>query len=43
MKSFELVSEITEIEPIATGKAVRARARLRKHYGPGRWRGRDDL
>ena len=38
MKPFEIISEITDIEPIAVGKAVRDRARLRKQYGPGRWR-----
>ena len=38
MKSFEIVSEITDIEPIAVGKSIRDRARLRKQYGPGRWR-----
>jgi hypothetical protein len=35
---FELRSEITEIEVIAVGRAVGALARLRKVYGPGRWR-----
>lgn len=38
MKSFEIVGEITDIETIAVGKSVRDRARLRKQYGPGRWR-----
>jgi hypothetical protein len=38
MQSFEIISEITEIEPIAIGGAIRDRARLRKQYGPGRWR-----
>jgi hypothetical protein len=35
---FELVSEITKIEPIAAGTGVRDRTRLRKLYGRGRWR-----
>ena len=35
---FEIVSEISEIETIATGSGVRDRARLRKQYGRGRWR-----
>ena len=35
---FEIVSEITGIETIATGTGVRDRARLRKQYGRGRWR-----
>lgn len=38
MTGFELRSEITEIEVIAVGRAVRALARLQKLYGPGRWR-----
>jgi hypothetical protein len=37
-KSFEIVSEITEIETIAVGRSIRNTARLRKQYGPGRWR-----
>ena len=35
---FEIVSEITNVETIATGAGVRDRARLRKQYGRGRWR-----
>ena len=35
---FEILGEITQIEPIARGTGVRDRARLRKQYGPGRWR-----
>ena len=38
MKSFEIISEISDIETIATGSAIRDLARLRKHYGRGRWR-----
>ena len=38
MKSFEITSEITNIEPIAVGGSVRERARLQKQYGSGRWR-----
>jgi len=37
---FEIVSEIAEIETIATGKGVRDRNRLRKFYGGIRWRKR---
>ncbi len=40
MIDFEIVSEITDIETIATGTGVRDRARLRKQYGKGRWRKR---
>jgi len=36
--SFELISEITDIEVIATGSAIHDLARLRKQYGRGRWR-----
>ncbi len=35
---FELVGEITKIELIAVGRAIRELARLRKQYGKGRWR-----
>ena len=35
---FEIVSEITNIETIAVGKAIREISRLRKFYGKGRWR-----
>ena len=35
---FEIVGEITQIETIAHGSGVRDRARLRRHYGQGRWR-----
>lgn len=36
--AFEIISEITEIETIAVGNAIREIARLRKRYGYGRWR-----
>jgi hypothetical protein len=35
---FEVVSEITKIEPIAVGGRIHDLERLRKSYGPGRWR-----
>ena len=38
MIDFEIVSEISRVETIATGTAVRDRARLQKRYGRGRWR-----
>ena len=38
MIEFEIVSEISEVETIATGQGVHDRARLRKQYGKGRWR-----
>lgn len=36
--NFEIVGEITDIEIIAIGNAIREIIRLRKHYGTGRWR-----
>ena len=38
MESFEVVSEITEIEIIASGHSIRENLRLQKQYGHGRWR-----
>ncbi len=35
---FSILGEISSIEVIARGVGVRDRARLRKAYGPGRWR-----
>jgi hypothetical protein len=35
---FEIIGDIESIETIATGKSIRDIARLRKQYGPGRWR-----
>ena len=35
---FELASEIVDVETIAVGRAIRDLTRLRKRYGPGRWR-----
>jgi len=35
---FEIISKITEIEPIASGTGIRDLPRLRKMYGKGRWR-----
>ena len=34
---FEIIGEITGIEIIAKGHAIRDLARLRKKYGAGRW------
>jgi hypothetical protein len=36
--SLKVLSEITGVEIIATGRGIRELARLRKTYGPGRWR-----
>jgi len=35
---FEVIGEITGLETIAAGGTIRELARLRKMYGPGRWR-----
>lgn len=35
---FEIVGEITDVEVIAVGTAIRDLAWLRKKYGLGRWR-----
>jgi hypothetical protein len=38
MRSFAIISEINNIEIIAVGSGIRDISRLRKLYGPGRWR-----
>lgn len=35
---FEVVSEISNVQTIAAGRAIRQLGRLQKLYGPGRWR-----
>jgi hypothetical protein len=35
---FEIVGEITQVETIAVGSRIRDLPRLRRLYGPGRWR-----
>ena len=35
---FEVISDITNIEIIATGTGIRNRERLQKQYGKGKWR-----
>ncbi len=37
---FEIIGEISDVETIAQGRGIREVARLRKLYGPGRWRKR---
>jgi hypothetical protein len=36
--NFEIIGEITDIEPIAIGSKIRDISRLRRMYGKGRWR-----
>ena len=38
MTGVKLRSQLTNIQVIATGRSLRARARLRRLYGAGRWR-----
>lgn len=35
---FDIVGEVTDIEPIAIGTRIRILPLLRKRYGRGRWR-----
>ena len=35
---FEIIGTIENIETIAIGRRIREIQRLRKQYGPGRWR-----
>jgi len=35
---FEIVGEITHVETIAVGRGIRDLSRLRRQFGPGRWR-----
>ena len=35
---FEIIGDLTDIEPSAAGSAIREVVRLRKQYGRGRWR-----
>jgi hypothetical protein len=36
--NFEIISEIREIETIASGRKIRDLARIRRKFGTGRWR-----
>ncbi|HEV7472959.1 MAG TPA: hypothetical protein VGN90_02850 [Pyrinomonadaceae bacterium] len=40
---FEIIGELTEVVTIASGTGVRDRVRLKKVYGPGRWRKRKGI
>jgi hypothetical protein len=40
---FEIVSEISDVETIATGSGIREIARLRRLHGRGRWRKRKGI
>jgi hypothetical protein len=40
---FDIISDITAIETIAINRGIRDLARLRRRYGPGRWRKRKGI
>jgi hypothetical protein len=40
---FEILGAITDVETFATGSSIRELRRLRKFYGPGRWRKRKGI
>jgi hypothetical protein len=40
---FEILGEIADIETFAAGAGIREVGRLRKVYGPGRWRKRKGI
>jgi hypothetical protein len=40
---FQIVGEIVAVETIARGRGIRELQRLRKRYGPGRWRKRKGM
>lgn len=35
---FDIIGEIEDVEPIAVGGKIRDIMRLRRQYGPGKWR-----
>ena len=37
---FRILSVLADVQTIATGTAIRELPRLRRRYGPGRWRKR---
>ena len=40
---IEILGQISQIETIAIGRGIRELDRLRKVYGPGRWRKRKGI
>jgi hypothetical protein len=40
---FEIVGSISEVETFAIGRSIRELPRLRRIYGPGRWRKRKGI
>ncbi len=39
----EIIGEITDVEAFAVGTSIRELPRLRRDYGPGRWRKRKGI
>ena len=40
---FEIIGEVTSVETIAVGSSIREIDRLRRRFGPGRWRKRKGI
>ena len=40
---FEVIGDIIEVETVAVGSSIRELPRLRRVYGPGRWRKRKGI
>ena len=40
---FEIIGDLSAVETITTGSGIRELARLRRHYGRGRWRKRKGI
>ncbi len=42
-RSFDILSEITNVETMAVNRSIRALKQLNRKYGPGRWRKRKGI
>lgn len=43
MDDFKVLTDISNVETIAVGSRIRELKRLRRQYGPGRWRKRKGI
>jgi hypothetical protein len=43
LMDFEIIGAVTHAETFAVGSSIREIARLRKRFGPGRWRKRKGI
>lgn len=43
MADFKVLTEVSNVETIAVGRQIRELKRLRRQYGPGRWRKRKGI